>query len=81
MNWKMSYIMICDFISCFHFLLIGGKPTVVGIMEMMDCFIVDKERERLLDQHIQLEMSLVVVLTMLHRNSFSRKIAFPFFLK
>lgn len=40
---------------------------------MMDCFIVDKERERPLALRLQLMILLVVVLTMLHRNFFSRK--------
>lgn len=40
---------------------------------MMDCFIMDKERERPLAQLLHLMILLVVVLTMLHSNFFSRK--------
>lgn len=40
---------------------------------MMDCFIVDKERERLLAQPTQPMIQLVLELIMLHMNSFSRK--------
>ena len=45
----------------------------MDIMGMMDCYIGDKQRGRLLDQRIHLVIRLVVVLTMLHRSFFSRK--------
>lgn len=58
----------------------GGKPTVMDIMGMMDSYIVGMERERVSARHIQLVIRLVVVSTMLLRNSFSRKKILPFYL-
>ena len=52
----------------------AGKQTVLDIMGMMVCFIVDKEKERRLAQLTPLVIQSVVVLTMVHRSSFSRKI-------
>lgn len=52
----------------------AGKLTVMDIMVMMDCFIGDMEKERHLARPIQLVIQLVVVSTMLHKNSFSRKL-------
>lgn len=54
--------------------VIGGKQTVLDIMGMMGCFIVDMEKERLLAQLIPLVMWLVVVSTILHTSSSSRNI-------
>ncbi|XP_024973178.1 ran-binding protein M homolog isoform X3 [Cynara cardunculus var. scolymus] len=51
---------------------LAGKQTVLDIMGMMDCFIVDKEKERRLAQLIPLVIQSVVELTMVHRSSFSR---------
>ncbi|KAH7543925.1 hypothetical protein JRO89_XS15G0062600 [Xanthoceras sorbifolium] len=50
-----------------------GKQTVVDIMVMMDSFIVDMGRERRLAQPLHQMIRLVAVLTMLHKNFFSRK--------
>lgn len=45
----------------------------MAIMGMMDYFIVDMEKERLLAQPTPLVIELEVVSIMLHRSSFSRK--------
>lgn len=58
----------------------GGKQTVMDITGMMDSYIVGMERERVSAQHIQLVIRLVVVSTMLLRNSFSRKRILSFYL-
>lgn len=54
--------------------LAGGKQIVVDIMVMMDSFIGDMEKERHSARPTLPVIQLVVVSTMLCRNSFSRKI-------
>lgn len=49
----------------------------MDIMGMMECFTADRERGRLLAQPTHLVILLGVVLTMLHRNSFLRKLLWP----
>ena len=53
------YTYICD-IEVFFLTVAGGKQTVLGIMGMMDSYIVDMEREMLLVQLILQEIQLVV---------------------
>lgn len=69
----------------FFFYLAAGNKIVMDIMGMMDCYIEDNQRGRLLAQPIHLVIQLAVVLTMLHRSFFSRKtivhVVVPFLLE
>lgn len=49
-----SYTALPDCIYSFIVYAVGGRQIVVDTMGMMECFIVDKERERLLAQPSQL---------------------------